>query len=233
MTPTHYSVFWSGGLDSTYIVLQTLLLEQKKLQPYYIIDPDRPSWKKELEVMQQIREEIARYDPNAAQRLLPTRIFEKKSIKKYWILRWHYHWFTRHMDLGPQYEWLARFACQHKLSAIAVGFIKNPEHLDLQLDRMIRQQAMGEGFECRIKDKPHPKALQLFKRLRFPIIWLSKHELVENAIRHGFSHLLALSWFCHTPTSENKPCGHCRPCQMVEKTGHLQKLQSKHSNKSF
>ena len=32
-------LLWTGGWDSTFRLLQLLLLYEKKVQPYYIIDP--------------------------------------------------------------------------------------------------------------------------------------------------------------------------------------------------
>lgn len=221
---TYLKSFWTGGLDSTFNVLYSVIVEQKPLQPYYIIDPSRGSWEKELLVMQNIRKALEQNFPDAAQRLLPTKVYHRKSIRKNFIIRWYYRKLTKIMHLGAQYEWLARFARQHHIDAIDLCFIKNPDEHKLELESLMRPQTHGTGHECRIRENPDFPGLKLFKRFRFPVYHLSKQEIIEQASQFGFAHLMGLTWFCHCPDENGNRCGQCKPCTIAQNSGYLNQL---------
>ncbi len=48
LTPAPINLFWTGGWDSTFRLLQLIIIYQKKVQPYYIIDNNRKSVQNEL-----------------------------------------------------------------------------------------------------------------------------------------------------------------------------------------
>ena len=45
-------IFWTGGMDSTYRVLELILIEEKKVCPHYIIDLSRASTLYEIKAIE-------------------------------------------------------------------------------------------------------------------------------------------------------------------------------------
>ena len=75
-------IFWTGGLDSTYRVLELLLCKKRKVQPYYIIDPDRSSTLYELKAIEKIKSILNLRDSRTNETLLPLKLVSKTDIKK-------------------------------------------------------------------------------------------------------------------------------------------------------
>ena len=50
----YVNIFWTGGWDSTFRVLQLLIAKKKTVQPFYINDPNRKSAEKELNAMKTV-----------------------------------------------------------------------------------------------------------------------------------------------------------------------------------
>ncbi|NRR75753.1 hypothetical protein HRD57_10360 [Tetragenococcus halophilus] len=69
------NILWTGGWDSTFRVLSLVILQNKEVQPYYIIDPGRASNEVELLTMEKIKKEVVRKFPN-------TKGLIKKTISK-------------------------------------------------------------------------------------------------------------------------------------------------------
>ena len=67
--PVH--LFWTGGWDSTFRLLELLLTQQRVVQTYYVIDPGRRSTPQELEAMEKIQASIREVSPEAHRRLRP------------------------------------------------------------------------------------------------------------------------------------------------------------------
>ena len=69
----------------------------------------------------------------------------------------------------------------------------------------------------------------LFKYFRFSIIDLKKTDMKRIAEEEGFIEILNLTWFCHHPLPNGKPCGVCKPCIIVmnEDMAYRMPLQSR------
>ena len=50
------NLFWTGGWDSTFRLLQLIIVFRKRVQPYYIIDTTRKSVQNEKQAINKIRE---------------------------------------------------------------------------------------------------------------------------------------------------------------------------------
>ena len=68
-------LLWTGGWDSTFRLLTLLVLEQRRVQPYYVLDDERRrrSVSAEREAMRRIREALGRSHSEAAARLAPAQ----------------------------------------------------------------------------------------------------------------------------------------------------------------
>lgn len=211
------NVLWTGGWDSTYRVLDLLLIENQRVRPYYIVDPDRLSIANEIIAMTRIQHHIQISFPARAPGLLPVEFVHLESIRAdEEISRWHQRLATR-VHIGTQYDWLARFAKHH---------VTEPElcieHItmgDTELFRnFVRPVLRGEGHACRAEGPFPEPGIQMFTYFRFPIIHLKKAEMRKLSEKHGFSDILELTWFCHTPR-KGLPCGKCRPCLLASESG--------------
>ncbi len=66
------NLLWTGGWDSTFRLLELLLVKGKVVQPYYIIDADRNSTGMELRTMEELKRRIFAEYPGATNLLRPT-----------------------------------------------------------------------------------------------------------------------------------------------------------------
>ena len=102
-------LLWTGGWDSTFRLLQRVLVEKQFIQPIYLVNPDRQSIQQELKSMALISAKLSADYPEAKARLLELKIigaFCLEPLKKYQqafknILIKQY--------LGTQYAWLATY----------------------------------------------------------------------------------------------------------------------------
>lgn len=208
-------LFWTGGWDSTFRLLQALIIEGKKVQPYYIIDPGRKSLEIEKRTMDRIKTALFLRFPHLKEDLLPTMIFDLNCIKQNAMITGSYRRMSSVMTLGPQYDWLARFCEQMDLSSVELCIEKGAGS---QID-----QILITHFK---KDIPElDESIQgedvyvVFQYFRFPIILKTKLKMKEFAKQNGFLDLMNLTWFCHFPAKNGKPCGECKPCISVIEDG--------------
>ena len=106
------NVLWTGGLDSTYLVVK-LLYVGMTVQPYYIIDEGRKSLKKELNAIHKISQHLQHHDVIKGQ-LLTTIFIYEKSINAYKDITDSWKRLNKKYSLGRQYDWLARFCRQQR-----------------------------------------------------------------------------------------------------------------------
>lgn len=58
-------ILWTGGWDSTFQLLRLLFLDKQPVEPYYLIDEERPSTGIELLTMKRIRQSINEMDDSS------------------------------------------------------------------------------------------------------------------------------------------------------------------------
>jgi hypothetical protein len=227
------NLFWTGGWgsrsrrlgwDSTFRLCSVLLLEGGSVQPYYVLDTDRPSVVRELRAMEAIRVRLSERSPNARLRFLPTLIRLKGEIRLNSSVTAAYRQLSAITWTGIQYEWLCRFADEVGLADIEVCLIRPLSHSAFELTAWLVAELEGQGHQCRMRNNPRRPELELFRSFRFPTIHLSKLEMRSLACQHGFSDILEMTWFCHTPMKEGRPCGQCTPCQIVKESGLSERL---------
>lgn len=217
-------VFWSGGWDSTFRILQLVLVKKIPVQPYYILDTERKSMLNELEAIKKIKVEIENNFPEESKNLLPTNFFALFSIEKNKVISDSHAAIQKKQRMGIQYEWLARFCAQQKISEMEISL-----ELRTKAEDNIVINASGEflikvvkpqGMVFKISENAKGTAIfNVFGNMIFPVIDLTKSEMFTFAQNHGFSEILTKSWFCHTPTKNNSPCGKCQPCRSVVTEG--------------
>ncbi|HEU4653104.1 MAG TPA: hypothetical protein VFS47_03910 [Steroidobacteraceae bacterium] len=200
-------LLWTGGWDSTFRLLQAVLVQKQAVQPYYLIDRlhYRPGVPEEQKAMQKIRDVLASKDREAAARLLPTITTAVAEITLDSQLNAAYEKCLKIGFIGGQYEWLANYCLLHGIDGMELSIHKDDKArnlleplIDVSRSRLDTRHT-GDG------------RYELFKRFRFPIFDKTKQEMREEARLHGFEDLMLLTWFCHRPR-RGQPCGTCNPC---------------------
>jgi hypothetical protein len=218
------SLLWTAGWDSTFRLLEALLVRRRVVQPYYLIDPERPSTPEELHAMQRVRSAVSERFPDAARSLHETRIWNGLDVRPDPAITARYLRLKARSHLGGQYDWLARFADQQGLSNLELAI-----HRDDRAAAFLEPHVVlcdgdggGDGFRdpyYKLRDDPPDADLRLFERFRFPVFRKTKRDMQREAAAAGFADVLELTWFCHLPTSQGLPCGTCNPCRYTIEEG--------------
>jgi 7-cyano-7-deazaguanine synthase in queuosine biosynthesis len=214
------NLLWTSGSDSTFRLLEVLLVKKKTVQPYYIIDRGRRSLDFELEAMEKIKQLLFQKDASIHERLLPTIIKELSDIKPDEFITRQYSRLAAIAHLGIQYEWLPRFAKETGVHDLELSITSSnySDYFQQFVKPSLAKVNGGEGYNYRLKENPANPDLTLFKYFRFPIIELSKLEMQQLARQHKFQDIMSHTWFCHSPKGK-QPCGICNPCRIAIKEG--------------
>ncbi len=218
--PAVTNLLWTGGWDSTFRLLVLVLLHRQTVQPFYLVDPYRPSTLHEVRAMALIRKALERYAPDQVGTLLPTRIYSTEDLTRSAEIRERYDLLKREWNLGAQYEWLALFVDRYDVRDLELSV-----HSD---DKFGFVRGVAERFETartgeywKIREHDVPPEIALFRPFTFPMLGWSKVRMRQVARENGFEDILEQTWFCHKPI-HGKPCGLCAPCTFVldEGMGH-------------
>lgn len=219
------NIFWTGGWDSTYRLLELLVIEKKKVATHYLIDHQRPSAIVEQAAMERIRKAIYKKFPEAKDLFLPTKYKKVENVPQDDQISNAYSHVLEKFHFGSQYEWLARYCKHTSLERTELGIIKpqpssnklfakanyhDKSHFDFHSRIKTNKDKSIEGiFDIELCSEEEYKILRYFS---LPLFNLSKEELGQKAKKHGFYNILGMSWFCHRPMFGRFPCGRCNPC---------------------
>ena len=188
-----YNVFWTGGYDSTFLVIY--LLKFGNVQPIYLQGDafQRKSKYKEIQTMNIIRQSI-----HSTYKLLPT-IYVNNQILDQDILDAEYEakqfYGNGKFSIVQQYKYIAQY-CKDNNFIGYVGIVRSNNNWQ-------KLPVIDKGTtRCR------NETIRFFKNFRFPCIHLSKHEmrlLLNN------DDVLKKTWSCRNPV-EGVACGKCYIC---------------------
>lgn len=213
------NLLWTSGWDSTFRLLDLLLVQQIAVQPYYIKDHRRKSLQMELKTMEKIKNMIIKKAPYTKDLLLPTQFKDLQEIIPCKHLQQQYKCLKALKHLGAQYEWLACFAKEEKLYDLELCIeTRTPGFFTSFVKPEITKIQNGNTFNFKIVDQPANPEITFFQYFRFPIHELTKLELQQIAIKHDFIDIMNQTWFCHSPINE-QPCGLCKPCVVTMEEG--------------
>jgi 7-cyano-7-deazaguanine synthase in queuosine biosynthesis len=211
-------LLWTGGWDSTYRLLELVLLERRAVQTYYF-RLDRHSAPMELEAMEAVRRRLFQACP-VLRHLLPETIFidpaaprDDSLLEALSALRAS----CGERRLGIQYYDLAAIARHLALDDLELGI--HAEEGSFWYDRLLASIAPHESGRWKLGTNPDPPELELFRGFVFPLLTLTKEDMAGRAAAGGFADLLELTWFCHTPDRKGRPCGFCAPCRLAIRQG--------------
>lgn len=213
------NIFWTGGLDSTFRVLELLvgLSDEYSIQPFYILDEERKSTKQELSAIRYITK-IANNRTKNSVKIKPIVITNKKDIPYDSRITSAYDSLRNKYGLGTQYDWLARFAKWKDIN-IELGLEYSPRskaQTAINSEGILTLSKIGSNYETYSLDSNESSEIinQVFGRFMLgPRLFnTSKEDEIKIMNQLGFGDLIAKTWFCHRPIL-GMPCGHCNPCK--------------------
>jgi hypothetical protein len=211
-------LLWTAGWDSTFRLLETLLVRRKHVSPYYLRDPGRPSTDFELRAMKQIAEAVAEKYPQTAGLLHETAVSSVADLKPDAEITGRFERLRSRSHLGGQYDWLARFATQNGLADLELT-VHQDDKAALFLQPFVVLDDNNGDPVYRLRDDPPDDDLRIFEHFRFPIFDKTKRDMDRVSREHGFIDVMELTWFCHIPTPQGEPCGRCNPCRYTIEEG--------------
>jgi hypothetical protein len=220
MTPPDNGIrlLWTAGWDSTFRLLSAVLVHRTPVQPYYLTDPGRPSTPNELAAMERIAAEVAARHPAASGLLKKPVVSGVAAVPPDAEITGRFERLRARSHLGGQYDWLARFALQHGLTDLELA-IHQDDKAAVFLQPHVVRDGDGPGAGYRLRADPPDPDLRIFERFRFPVFDMTKRDMQRLARERGFAGVMELTWFCHLPTADGKPCGRCNPCRYTMEEG--------------
>lgn len=222
MSKRTVEIFWTGGYDSTFRVVQLSRMDIT-VQPYYLSD-NRLNEKYELGAIEKITELIKKH-PDTKAEVLPTiyvsvedRPAGQPVIKEAYKRIFDKNW------LGNQYVWLAEFAVEHPGVELSIEKGTNPVNL-INKNGGFKKSTDSEIGDYFVVDRDitDPDYHALFGNFSIPLLELSKLDMKEFFMTHGYGDVMKATWFCHKPI-DGKPCGRCNPCKGVVEEGMAERL---------
>jgi hypothetical protein len=213
-------VLWTGGWDSTYRLLELLLVQRRAVQPRYIIDTGRPSTINEIKTIAKIRHQIVGDHPELEVLIRPLLISLASDVKQSKDLKkWHDDLSAGNSQFPIQYHWLAEYARTNNIEGMELSVEKKPGGIlyELLKGNVSEVRSHADSYYV-VKTDPKPDSLRLFSAFRFPVLETDKPAMQRLAVAHGFDSYLNMTWFCHRPIS-GRPCGTCSPCRDTADAG--------------
>lgn len=217
-------ILWTGGWDSTFSLL--LLMERDILvKPYYIIDRHRPSYKKEIETMDILREAILEKYPDKKEALLGLEYIDLDDISIDREIDEKSSNLRRDTGLGSQYCWLASFAKNSALHDLQMSVVKDGRISKLlgSYSEKVNDEIIGTYWKA--TSIPEDLDISIFSYFRFPVMDYTKLDMLHIAKEKDFIGILKMTWFCHKPI-KGQPCGLCSPCTIAIEEGLSERLPS-------
>lgn len=211
------NVLWTGGWDSTFRVL-FLSRQEITLQPHYIYYENRRSRDYEIKAMEEVSKDILA-DPRTKCVFKPVKIVQFKDIPEDKEITEAFNRIRQQILIGPQYEYLARYA--KGLGSLEIGVEQGglAEAMMNKFGEMV-QTTDENGLEYweLNKEKSTDDLNKTFGLFKYPLYKTTKLEMKEKATEMGFLDSMYKTWFCHFP-HKGKPCGSCFPCKFTIQDG--------------
>ena len=206
------NLLWTGGWDSTFQLLQLLIVHRCHISPYYLLDEDRPSTGMEIRTMKHIKDRLFKEYPYTQELLHATLYFVVEDIPPDPEITKTFQDILKRKFMGIQYEWLARFCKENAIEDLQLC-IHRDDKAHSVIEKMVSESKNDFQSIFRVDEKFNTtEEYILFRYYTFPIFNLSKIQMASIANEQRWNEIMAMTWFCHTPRRGVKPCGVCGPC---------------------
>lgn len=223
------SIFWTGGWDSTFRIIQ-LSRGKGVIQPVYICGDNRKSESREIESMNKILA-LLRENPHTTAELLPIKIIHKGNIPENESITIAYKKLCEITKIGTQYEYLARYAALYP--KIELG-AESPDGEFSGIVEAIERFGNLIAFEdswILARENTMEECMLVFGNFSLPIIKTKEREMLDIIREWGYEDVMKNIWFCHNPIHD-EPCGFCRPCEQKMEE-HMEWLLPEASQKRY
>ncbi len=227
------NLLWTGGWDSTFRLLQLLLLHRIPVVPHYLQDPTRASTQTELRTMARIGDYLREVYPHTRELLQPLRIAAVAEIPDDPEIADALREIRQRIFIGSQYAWLPAF-CKHH----AIVDMELCVHVDDKVQALLRSFVMEfeqpGGYRSIRVDPAHAGSAEfrLFRHFSFPLFHIDKLGMGRQAEAEGWDAIMDMTWFCHTPVRD-APCGICAPCVYTIEEGLARRIPASRRALSF
>lgn len=207
MASNSVNLLWTGGWDSTFRLLQLLLIEKRDVQPIYAMDASRYSMNRELDTIRTISA-MVRQRLESDVTLYPTKFYLTSDFPEIQEIKERYASLASRLHIARQYYWLALIAENQQWGSVELCTVKG--------DSRDLQHAIFDDIESENPTLKDSWEAELFKYWSFPLLTTKKPEMRIIAEEHGFLDILVKRWFCLRPI-RGKCCGACRPCEIAQR----------------
>lgn len=217
-------IFWTGGWDSTFRLLDLIVHHRCTVQPIYVIDTERLSYKHELQTMELIKSELVKQHPDRARLLKETIFLNREDVLLHNNEQEHLATLRTVFTVGSQFAWLAAVSNAVGLDNIELSHSEDDNKFIVGFARSHSTKVtLPCGASTHIMGNWEPtdafeEGMQLFRGFAFPLIYTDTAEMERLANQHHFGEILEKSWTCQRPF-RNQPCGVCNYCDRAIKGG--------------
>jgi hypothetical protein len=228
-TQTPVPLLWTGGWDSTFRLLVLLLELRARVQPWYLLDSKRGSAQRETQAMDRIRGWLAEHHPQTRELLLPTRVVQLEEVRPDAEIERAFVQMLRLRGLGDQYAFLARFVKQFGVQGIELSLEKTVHGAYGVIKDYVTPARDAHGHDTfRVKDECLDTPIgKIYGGFSLPLFNTEKDQTIAVVERSGWHDVMAMTWFCHSPTPDGEPCGFCNPCQYAIQDGFAWRIPPK------
>ena len=222
-------LLWTGGYDSTYRLMDLLVVEKVPVQPVYVMAPDtddygiyqgRQSIKQELITMGKIRKKLCEKYPHVRGLFLNTIFVYKvkydreieqcmRNLAKQGSFSREHSQYGAFAMISKHYKLNLEECAEKGPDTILGKLVSNyvvPDDKMIYYGRLLPNWCLSDMA---------PRDVQIFRYLRFPVINLTKYDMLFKAKENGYDDFLRYTTSCWYPRRDGSPCRVCRPC--VEK----------------
>ena len=198
------NIFYSGGYDSTSLMLRCLVTDNLTVQPLVVITP---------------------YLDGTSDKFRPSYLHEKTSRDNFYR-----RFKAKYPDL--QHNLLPEITIKHVvldrdtrkigIQGFNSGLFTRKTNQLLYFHQICKDRGYDKALVAYQGDDPFSNRLSSTswsQYLEFPIINQTKNDLLQESIKAGYDEFLYKTWSCWYPI-DDKPCGKCRLCKItIVKTG--------------
>ncbi|MCM1551800.1 MAG: 7-cyano-7-deazaguanine synthase [Butyrivibrio sp.] len=209
-------IFWTGGFDSTFRVVQ-LSRREVFIQPYYLSD-QRQSEENELKAVTDIMEALKKHPDTRCVFGEPVYVSVEER-KENADVREAYQKLREKEFFGTQYEWLGVYAMEHKGIELSIHEDDKAVLLINKYGKFKQvEDEIAGGYRILDREASSPYLAALFENYHFPLIDCKKTDMKAFYTTNGYEHIMDMTWFCYHPI-HGKPCGICNPCMYTIEEG--------------
>ena len=212
------NLLWTGGWDSTFQLLQLVLVQRLPVTTYYLINPEkRRSTCMELRTIKRIKEHLWKEYPHTRDLLKSTHYSAVADIAKDAEITESFQKISNEIVIGKQYEWISRFCKEYKIRNMQLCIHHHDHGRHCCEELIVEGSDRDHALFCLDPAFEGTDRYIVYSCFSFPLFRHTKMEMYEIAVERKFLDVMGMTWFCHTPTSDMSPCGKCGPCiQAIE-----------------